>query len=553
MNFKKKTDETEELGGLEESEDFEEDFSEEGNTDITAPEDSLEDELLDEELSAEDLVADTGNPNRIFYYIGGGIIAIIILIFLMVAFFNRPKETIILLGQEIEMKLAAVDFYDNNPELLPENTKDRTKVYLSELIQNKYLNSIVDQNGDDCAEDVSYVEVLNFGNGEYGYYPYLFCDNYATSETFNEWSELDFEEQYIAPERAELDQYEKLILYNILDANNAGIPDDDGRYWEEWTLLTEEDLETFEEDEDYEYEYKTEYRYQDEAWIWKNNGGTNYTSEHYASAPSGYPTKVEGTEITQAKYAIVTREYLGGDDPELYFEDDDIPAGYPLQDEESKALYYKYESEEGRSYAVCDGSDYCSLEDAEDLSDEYIKDVNQSEAQPWSGDLTQGSYTASADLEVRKWAQDDTMHLYFSITEAMNNLEAWNSEYDDPSISSANNEDCGFITGYATPRVCFSTNTNIIPRYFELINNSYTETSTVALDIKAEISSSATNVATFTFETGDKDDKGNPLTATIVAYYEKGSGTEINVTNYSIINDVTGVASDIFEKEITLK
>ena len=34
----------------------------------------------------------------------------------------------------------------------------------------------------------------------------------------------------------------------------------------------------------YDYQYKTEYRYQDESWIWKNNGGIEYTTEHYATA-----------------------------------------------------------------------------------------------------------------------------------------------------------------------------------------------------------------------------------------------------------------------------
>lgn len=70
-------------------------------------------------------------------------------------------------------------FYSN---YLPKNVNDDTRVLLSALVLEKYLDNINDIDGNSCDITKSYVEVEKTKEDEYLYKAHLVCDNYETKD-----------------------------------------------------------------------------------------------------------------------------------------------------------------------------------------------------------------------------------------------------------------------------------------------------------------------------------------------------------------------------------
>ena len=70
-------------------------------------------------------------------------------------------------------------FYSN---YLPKKVNDDTRVLLSALVLEKYLDDVKDIDGNSCDITKSYVEVEKTKEDEYLYKAHLVCDNYETKD-----------------------------------------------------------------------------------------------------------------------------------------------------------------------------------------------------------------------------------------------------------------------------------------------------------------------------------------------------------------------------------
>ncbi len=82
------------------------------------------------------------------------------------------------------MILASKDYFADYRSYLPKEVNGTTRVLLSALVREEYIDMIKDVNDNDCNTSKSYVEVEKTSNNEYLYKAHLVCDksNYETKD-----------------------------------------------------------------------------------------------------------------------------------------------------------------------------------------------------------------------------------------------------------------------------------------------------------------------------------------------------------------------------------
>lgn len=82
------------------------------------------------------------------------------------------------------MILASKDYFADYRSYLPKEVKGTTRVLLSALVIEEYIDMIKDVNDNDCNSSESYVEVEKTNDNEYLYTAHLVCDksDYITKE-----------------------------------------------------------------------------------------------------------------------------------------------------------------------------------------------------------------------------------------------------------------------------------------------------------------------------------------------------------------------------------
>ena len=75
------------------------------------------------------------------------------------------------------MILASKDYFADYRSYLSKEVGENTRVLLSALVLEEYIDMIKDVNDNDCNMTKSYVEVEKTSNNEYIYKAHLVCDN----------------------------------------------------------------------------------------------------------------------------------------------------------------------------------------------------------------------------------------------------------------------------------------------------------------------------------------------------------------------------------------
>ena len=87
---------------------------------------------------------------------------------------------------EDSMTLAGQTYAQTNRDVLPKAVGQKTKVYLSTLVEKKYIQPISDYNNKDCNLTESYVEIYKYSQNDYTYTAYLKCPNYSNEKDIEE-------------------------------------------------------------------------------------------------------------------------------------------------------------------------------------------------------------------------------------------------------------------------------------------------------------------------------------------------------------------------------
>ena len=82
------------------------------------------------------------------------------------------------------MILASKDYFADYRSYLPKEVGEKTRVLLSALVIEEYIDMIKDVNDNDCDTTKSYVEVEKTSNKDFLYKAHLVCDksNYETED-----------------------------------------------------------------------------------------------------------------------------------------------------------------------------------------------------------------------------------------------------------------------------------------------------------------------------------------------------------------------------------
>ncbi len=83
-------------------------------------------------------------------------------------YYSNLEKTVMLSGR---------DYLDDYKQLLPQEIENVTVISLEELVNNKYIDEIVDENGNSCS---GRVVAKRIENKKYEYYTCLICENYET-------------------------------------------------------------------------------------------------------------------------------------------------------------------------------------------------------------------------------------------------------------------------------------------------------------------------------------------------------------------------------------
>ena len=80
--------------------------------------------------------------------------------------------------------LASKDYFADYRSYLPKEVGEKTRVLLSALVLEEYIDMIKDVNDNDCNTTKSYVEVEKTSNKDFLYKAHLVCDkaNYETED-----------------------------------------------------------------------------------------------------------------------------------------------------------------------------------------------------------------------------------------------------------------------------------------------------------------------------------------------------------------------------------
>lgn len=77
---------------------------------------------------------------------------------------------------------SAKSYFSFYYSYLPKEKNKETRVLVSALVLEKYIDNIKDINGKNCDASKSYVEVEKTGSDKYLYKAHLVCDNYETKD-----------------------------------------------------------------------------------------------------------------------------------------------------------------------------------------------------------------------------------------------------------------------------------------------------------------------------------------------------------------------------------
>lgn len=90
-----------------------------------------------------------------------------------IEYYNEKEKLMINASKEY------FSFYNN---YLPKEINKKTRVLLSALVLEQYMDKIKDDTGKDCDISKSYVEVEKTREDEFLYKAHLVCDNYKTKD-----------------------------------------------------------------------------------------------------------------------------------------------------------------------------------------------------------------------------------------------------------------------------------------------------------------------------------------------------------------------------------
>ena len=150
-------------------------------------------------------------------------------------------------------------FTSGGRNVLPKDLGEKKTVTVSTLIQEGYINSIIDDRNRPCNYEQSYVEVTQIGKGDYQYYVRLVCNEYDTALSYTDWS--DWQTEYPKGANIEIQEgdfynYQELITYY--------------GDWSDWVdVVAYRDLiQRLATVIGQERETRTLYRYRDQQWKW---------------------------------------------------------------------------------------------------------------------------------------------------------------------------------------------------------------------------------------------------------------------------------------------
>lgn len=85
-------------------------------------------------------------------------------------------------SQEKLIVLAGKDYFADYRSYLPKENGESARVLLKTLVNEKYIEKVVDHKDNICYYEESYVGVQKIGDKEYSYYTYLKCPNYDSNQ-----------------------------------------------------------------------------------------------------------------------------------------------------------------------------------------------------------------------------------------------------------------------------------------------------------------------------------------------------------------------------------
>ena len=109
-------------------------------------------------------------------------LAIAIILMASIVELISAKENEYYRKQEKLMRIAAINYFENNPYYLPNENDETTEGVLSSLVNEKYIEKIVDINNNECDFTRSKVIVKKKSKNTYIYSSYLVCPKYQTKK-----------------------------------------------------------------------------------------------------------------------------------------------------------------------------------------------------------------------------------------------------------------------------------------------------------------------------------------------------------------------------------
>lgn len=111
----------------------------------------------------------------------GGIIVIVVLVVVVFIIGTLNNKKLSYSRLESKIQNAAISYYENHPEKLPNSEGGEVELDVKELVKAEYLKELAEYNDDECSASIF---VQNNG-GEYLYRTYLTCKNYSTKTLAN--------------------------------------------------------------------------------------------------------------------------------------------------------------------------------------------------------------------------------------------------------------------------------------------------------------------------------------------------------------------------------
>ncbi len=123
---------------------------------------------------------------------------------------------------EKELALAGQSYVQQNRSELPKAIGQKKKVYLKDLVDKNYIETIKDYNGKNCDIEESYVQIFKYSQSDYSYLSYLKCDQYDGEESFTQGSPditltiTDGNRLKIAQAKIKITDQEKLLSWSYI-------------------------------------------------------------------------------------------------------------------------------------------------------------------------------------------------------------------------------------------------------------------------------------------------------------------------------------------------